>query len=216
MPPTTLPQTPTTPSPFRANQPDQKAQIPLWREYWYVTFMAVAFLILMISIVVRSLLPEPPPKTGQSNSWGQITPGFTTINQAAEQLGQPITNKQTPLGIESTFQSYEKYSPHRVVADQDGVVRFVKEFIRSSDEHTLDQYTNLYGQPDLQLKDQKSSPALTAHVFLNEGLVVLAHIADDTVEQKWYFEPTDEDNFLQSWGATLTSSPRGPEVIEAL
>lgn len=202
----------TTTKPFQQPDPSEKTPIPLWREYWYVTFLVVAFIVLTVSFIIRSLLP-PAPTPEQSNSWNTITPGFSTLQQAAAQLGQPLESKQTNRGIETTFSSYNSFLPHQVVSDQGGIVRFAKEFIRSSPEHTLDQYTNEYGLADLQLIDHESSDALTAHVFLEEGLVVLAHNADQTVEQKWYFEPTDETTFMRSWGVNLETEGHGPELV---
>lgn len=204
---------PTTPTkPFQQPDPTNQPQIPLWKEYWYVTFLVIAFIILTISFIIRSLLPTPPAPN-QSNTWETITPGYSTIQQAAEQLGAPIDSKQTNRGIETTFSSYNDFLPHQVVSDQGGTVRFAKEFIHSSLDHTLDQYINEYGSADLQLIDHESSDALTAHVFLEEGLVVLAHNADQTVEQKWYFEPTDEATFLNSWGINLETEGHGPELV---
>jgi hypothetical protein len=203
---------PVTTGPFRQEDSTQNKKIPLWREYWYVTFLVVSFIILTIATIIRSLLPQPAPVTGQPNSWGIITPGSSTIVQVTQQLGQPLQTQQTSRGVENTFAYYNDFTPHQVVTNQSGVVTFAKEFIRSSPDHTLDQYTSQYGQADFQLIDHESSDALTAHVFLQEGLVVLAHNADQTVEQKWYFEPVDESTFMESWGANLETEGHGPEI----
>lgn len=201
-------------SPYRQPDPATSPKVPVWREYWYVTLMILAFVILTVSILIRSLLPEPPPKTGQSNSWGVITPGFSTINQAAEQLGNPLTSTQTSQGVESTFTSFNSFTPHQVVADDKGTVRFAKEYLRTSADNTLEQYTTKYGQPDLQLIDKEGNDALIANVFLQQGLVILAHNVDNTVEQKWYFEPTDRATFLTSWGSSLGTEGHGPEKTD--
>lgn len=185
---------------------------PLWKEYWYVTFLIGAFFVLAVSTIIRSVLPKNELVTDQPNSWGVITPGHSTINQASQQLGQPISNIKTDLGVVSTFNSFNTFSPHEIVTDQNGTVVFAKEFLKATPNHKLSQYTNQYGQPDLKLIDKNSSDALTANVFLKQGLVVLAHNADETVEQKWYFEPTNQDSFLKSWGSELTTETHGPEV----
>jgi hypothetical protein len=198
--------------PYRQIEDAQSTKLPLWREYWYVTFLVIAFMVLTVAFIIRLFLPEPTLVSDKPNSWGNITPGYATLNQVNQELGTPLNSTQTSRGIENTYSSFNDFTPHQVVADANGTVKFAKEFMRSSPDHTLDQYTSQYGQPDLQLIDHDSSDALTAHVFLEQGLVILAHNADQTVEQKWYFEPTDQATFMNSWGTSLETEGHGPEA----
>lgn len=177
--------------------------------HWFVILLVLSFILAVVSIFIRSMLPETTP-VGE-NTWNNITPGFTNYNQLVEKMGPPLESVETKDGFDLKYQSDFLAIPNRVVTDKDGKVQFIKEFLKYDENHLLKQYTDKYGNPDLVLTDPESGPAVEAHVFLKQGLVIIAHVNDGSVEQKWYFSPTTRQNFLSSWGKKLSDDGPQPE-----
>lgn len=199
-------ETPSSPPP----QPITNQQPSVFQEFWYIFLFFFALIAVAIALILRALTPPP---TNQPNSWDQITPGYSKIDQVNQQLGQPIDQQPYGQGLQYSYTSSYPTLPNEVVVDSSGTVRFMKEFLSPGNFEKLETFTSLYGQPDLVLFDTEIGDSLQANVFLPEGIVVLAHIADGSVQQKWYFEPTSSETFLQSWGTTLTTQESGPEVL---
>lgn len=182
-----------------------------FRKYWYVSLFVFAFVLLVIAQVLRLLTPPPPLQT---NSWNGITPGRSTLSQLDQQFGLPIQTQQSQLGTVLSYQSEFPTLPHQVVVDQENTVQFIKEYIPYSPDLKIDQYIQQFGQPDLELIEPEAGEAARAYVFLSQGLVIVAHVTDGTIEQRWYFTPTTESAFLQSWGQELTDQEAGPEPFQ--
>lgn len=177
--------------------------------HWFVILLILSFILTAVSLVVSSLLPKTVP-IGE-NTWNNVTPGYSSYAQLVESLGPPLETTETQDGFSLKYQSDFLAIPNRVVTDKEGTVQFIKEFLLYDPEHLLEQYLEQYGEPDLVLTDPESGGALQAHVFLKQGVVILAHIQDGSVEQKWYFAPTDAQTFLSSWGENLSDEGLSPE-----
>lgn len=184
-----------------------------WRDFfvshWFVIFIVLAFLLTILSLIIRSLLPKTVPI--KENTWNGITPGYSSYTQLLEKLGPPLETSETATGFELKYQSDFLALPNQVVTSKEGTVQFVHEYLKYDPEHVLKTYIEQYGKPDLVLNDPRSGVALQANVFLKYGVVVIAHVKDGSVEQKWYFSPTDQQTFLESWGENLTEAGSMPE-----
>ena len=187
----------------------KKNNLNFWKEYWYVGLGIIIFVVLIVSQIFRLLTPQPVPI--QENSWREVTPGYSSLDQLTEKLGPPLSTEKNELGTALYYQSDFPVFPNAVVVDQSNTVQFIKEYIPYDPNHLLTQYIEQFGQPDLELIDEKTGPATRAHVFLQKGVVIIAHISGGTVEQKWYFSPTTKEAFLRSWGRDLTDQESGPE-----
>lgn len=181
--------------------------LTFWKEYWYVAVGILIFVLLIISQVVRILTPTVVPI--QENSWKEVTPGYSSLDQVTEKLGPPLTSEPTNLGTALYYQSDFPVYPNEVIIDQTNTVQFIKEYIVYDPNHLLSQYIEQFGQPDLELFTEETGSARQANVFLTKGLVIISHISGGTVEQKWYFTPTTKDVFMRSWGNTLTDKDEG-------
>lgn len=171
---------------------------------WGIILLVTAVCVVIISAIVRVALPaQEPPQ--QSNTWNGATPGYALTDSVLKKLGQPLTSRNTPEGQELSFSSQFPSKPNTIIVDDSGTVSFIKEHIAYDSNHTLAQYTTQYGEPSFSLFVPEISLALEAHVFLDAGLVVITHQVDNSVEQKWYFEPTTKEAFLQSWGKDLST-----------
>ena len=175
-----------------------------------VIFLIVAFVIFLVGYILRLLTP-PAPVPIQENSWSGITPGYSNAQQVIENLGTPLSSFESAEGTVLNYQSNFPSMPNQVIVGNNNTVSFMKEFVVYDVNHKLQQYTDQFGNPDLELFGESLSNSVKAYVFLEEGLVIIAHLNGQGVEQKWYFTPTDEQTFLQSWGESLTSEEHGPE-----
>lgn len=187
------------------NTPVQKQ--PLWREYWYVILFIIAFIALAVSYILRAITPP----TNQPNTWNNLTPGYSKLDDVTQNLGQPIGQEQTPFGERLLYESNYPTLPNSVIVDPENTVQFIKQYLPLDGFEALETYTSQYGEPDFVLIDEEAGETFRAHVFLTEGLVLIAHVADNSVQQKWYFTPVNAEIFLQSWGTNLTDQPEGPE-----
>lgn len=179
---------------------------------FFIGLFGVAIVFILISAVLRMLTPPQAP-TSEFNSWqNEITPGYTNISEIPDSLGSPISQAETADGTQYSFESTYPPLPHEIVTDPNGTVLFIKEYTPIESTENLLEYITSLGRADFTLKDINSGYSLDAHVYLEEGIVVLAHIADGSVQQKWYFVPTTAEIFLASWGRNLNTEARGPET----
>lgn len=181
----------------------------LLKQYWFAIFLLTAFVLLTLSTIFKMITPQPT--IVQENSWNEITPGHSTAQDLVEYLGEPISSSESKYGTILEYKSLFPSAPNQVVVDQTGTVTFIKEFLDYDENHTLSKYADIYGDPDLILNDLEGRMSLKTYVFLDEGLVIKAHELDNTVQEKWYFEPTDQNSFLNSWGENLSNQNWGPE-----
>ena len=173
------------------------------------TIYLVIFLgfLLLASAILQVLTPNV---TTTENSWQEISPGNNSGDEVRQQLGEPKNIVQYDSYSVLEYESPYDTMPNEVAVDKNNLVIFIKEFLLYDENHIFNQYLEKYEQADLELYAPMISEAVKAHVFLDEGLVIIAHL-QGTVEQKWYFIPTDEQTFLKSWEKELLQEQNGPE-----
>lgn len=193
-------------------QKDNSLQPQKSEKTWVIRLLIVLGITAVISIAYTMLNRNSVPV--QQNSWGFVTPGYKLSKQALDQLGEPVSVKQTDVGIENSYKSAYPSLPHTITVDQNEVVKFVKEYVNYNENHTLQTYTSQYGEPDLQFSGYGYTDTSTANIFLNEGLVIFTHPKGNIVESKWYFEPTSEEAFLAGFGAEFLKEPHQPETFD--
>lgn len=183
----------------------QKPKAPKNKCLYLLAFLGF---LLLASAVLQVLTPDVIV-TG--NAWQELTPGKSSINDVQKKLGEPKNiaryRSYSVLEYDSPFPTM----PHEVAIDKNNQVIFIKEYLVYDKSHKLSQYLDKYGQADLNLYAPMISGAVKAHVFLKEGLVIIAHLQDESVEQKWYFIPTNQETFVKSWEKELTKIQKGPE-----
>jgi len=183
----------------------------LYRQPLLVKTFIFLGIIVLISALIRLLTPATAPTSEFNTFGGTVTPGYSKIDAVTEKLGQPLTKKTTDLGQLYEFTSDYPTRPNLAVSAEDGTVTFIKEFLPFDTDERISTYLTELGQPDFKLKDTESSSALDAYVFVDEGLVLLAHLDGGVIEQKWYFIPTTPEIFIASWGRNLSTQGEGPE-----
>jgi hypothetical protein len=166
--------------------------------------------LLIVSAILRVLTPDI---TTAENTWQEITPGKNSIIDVEKKLGSPIGVTQYSEYSVLQYDSPFPTMPHEVAIDKNNLVIFIKEYLTYDENHKIDQYLDQYQETDLDLYAPMISEAVKAHVFLEEGLVIIAHMQNGAVEQKWYFIPTDKEVFIKSWEKELTQIQKGPDRL---
>ncbi len=174
----------------------------------YLYIFAFLGVLLILSAIFRAITPT---LINTENSWQELTPGHSTASEVQEKLGEPKNIVQHTSYSVMEYDSPFPTMPHEVAIDNSNKVIFIKELLAYDEDHKLDQYLEKNKTVDLELYAPMVSDAVKAHVFLKEGFLVIAHLKDGSVEQKWYFVPTDEEIFLKSWEKELKQKQRGPE-----
>lgn len=178
---------------------------------WYHTLAVSAFALLIAAIALQAITPKPEEA---APTFGAARPGDVFSTSKQKELGQPLESIKTEKGdTEYLYASDFAVHPNQVHVDTENKVQFVKEFISFDSKHTLSRYVSEYGQPDFVLYDTSSPDSVRAHVFLENGLAVVAHVDGDVVEQKWFFVPTTKEEFLAGYGESLSESGAGPESL---
>ena len=185
---------------------------------WIYGLFIFAALVLIISSVFRLLTPiTPEEKTDQINTWQGITPGTTTVGELEKKLGQPIDQIQNADGTTTLhYQSAFTSIPNQVVADDQNTIQFIKEYYDYTQGFYLADYIQEHGEADFSLTDLGTSDAVLAHIFLTDGVVLVANKSNNYVIQKWYFTPTTKENFLAQWGKNLSESATIREELDLM
>ena len=181
------------------------------RDYWYVFVFGFFAIILIFAQAIKLLTPQIPI---QENTWNNITPGYSTTQNMVEILGQPISQEQTDFGVRYSYESEFPTIPTKVETNLKQKVVFIKQRVAYDPELTLNKLQQNYGNFDFEINVPESHGAIKAFVFLQKGVAVIAHIADQSIEQVWYFEPTSKEKFLQNWGQNLSDQESTPEEFE--
>lgn len=180
---------------------------------WVTILLIIVAVSIVISIIVNLTTTQTPV---QQNTWNSTTPGYKITNQAKKLLGEPIEVTKNEFGTENSYRSSYPSLHNTITVAEDDTVKLIVEYIVYDPNHTLAQYIDQFGQPDLKLRNHNYTEYSIANVFLNAGLVVFTHEFAETVEIKWYFEPTSAEEFLQTYGKDLEdlSEEHGPESFQ--
>ncbi|MBD3279333.1 MAG: hypothetical protein GF390_01320 [Candidatus Pacebacteria bacterium] len=192
-------------------QQNNQQHQPFFKEKWFFILLAVSFVVVIVSVVFKLFTP-PTPKLApaQDNSWQGITPGFSDLADVQAKMGEPIKIEKTTFGTKLQYRSKYPTMPHEIQTNQQGEVQFIKQYLDYENPENINDYQGSFGEADLELFMLNNSP-LKAYIYLDKGVVILAHSSDGAVEQKWYFTPTTKKAFLQSWGKNLSKKGSGPE-----
>lgn len=178
------------------------------RKHWLKYFLIANVLIVAISVVVNILFPYVPVEPVAPSEDPIIGQKFSLTPLYNPEL--ILSYEETPRGTEYKLKSEFPAVPHIVVTNKNDEVIFVKKTLLHSTNQFLEEYILNYGQPDLVFHMPYWSEFVEVHVFLDEGLAIVAHIKGN-VEQIWSFSPTDEESFLELWGQDLETEGDGPE-----
>jgi len=168
----------------------------------YFIFILLAFVAATL-LLIRVLSKKPTsliPMPSNAPSWQGIIPGKTTTDELRSQLGQPQeVSDKTYL-----YSSTNQFLPNEVVL-KNNKVGLIKEKIIGK-EKVFSDFTSKFGESDAVLYGPDSAAGFYLHLFLKNGLAVLANSEGGTVLEVWYFSPTGLSEFIAEWGAGYSQS----------
>ncbi len=174
------------------------------KKNWLTIFIVLAVILFVTADILQVITPRVAKPGNQPNTWKSITPNYSKISDVYKAFGQPLETKKIDQGTQLSYKSVFPALPNQVVVDPQEKVSFMKEQTLHVDGGNISNYTTKYGKADLVMFDAETGPGDRAYVFLSKGLVIVAHVGDGSVEQRWYFTPTNQDNFLKIWGTHLS------------
>lgn len=184
---------------------------------YLLIFLGILAVLFVIAAIVQQYVPiEEPPV--QQNTWEGLTPGYTITPKLSAELGEPVAVKNLPAEKQQVSYKSEHFKAYTndVIVNKDGVVEYIEVHQAYDPEHTFADYISLYGEPDLELYATEISTSSKAYIYLEEGVVVIAHDTSNIVERIWYFEPTDRETFMLTWGRELSTQSSHPEAFPGL
>jgi hypothetical protein len=156
--------------------------------------------------------PSPTPYALDSvNSWNELSPGASKEQDITAKLGAPLSVVKTPNGDVYSYPSTNKYWKNEVTVKGNTVLFIIERLfppanvsLKSLSSSFSTQPTKLYG-PDFE-------GGTFLLVYPKDGIAFLANTSQDTVYQKWYFQPTTLSGFLSLPQANFYSITPKPEM----
>jgi hypothetical protein len=152
-------------------------------------------------------------KEEEANEFKDIVPGKSSEKELESKLG-PLMDRST-FGEGLVLQKYTwigKRFPAEVVVDGSGVVKYMRIPVFSDQPITVDEYVKLHslGKPDLEMFTAREYMQ-KVFVFLSKGVALEPSNISGEIFNIRYFEPTDVNSFLNTWGKDLVEEyePRG-------
>lgn len=193
--------------------PNQHSLVTFWHwinHHWLITLLTIASVGLIVATILRFFTSTTTTNIQGGQAWNNITPGVSRI-QDLQALGEPQAVQETGVGRKFSFTSNYPAIPNIVLTNPEGVVQLIKEQVVYNEKNTVDAFTAQYGDPSMTLFAPEFDQHVQAFVFLDRGLVLIADQDSKIIEEKWYFTPTDQENFLNTWGVSLSAETPPPE-----
>jgi len=182
-----------------------------------ILFVFFSF-IFLAAFVVYFALPNQPKQNTVNNitpnrtiGLNGLLPNKSSRDDVLKQLGQPLF--ETRNG-DTTTDQYKSTSPtrnHEVVYNKEQVV-YIKQIVSTKDSLSVNDMTNLYGQPDNVLYGRESDIGYNLYVYLAKGVAYLGNQTSGTLLEVWYFPTTNNlQTFMNQWatGYSLTMPSSG-------
>jgi len=134
--------------------------------------------------------------------WDNLRSESSTKETVVRTLGQPVGEKQTPLGNVYTYQSDNEVFPHTVVFDKDNKVSSIFLQVPMDKQEKYSEWVAKYGQPEKEMYNSYAQFSKT-YIFAQKGNAVVANEEADIIYSIHCFSPTTLQNYLSSWSEFL-------------
>ena len=189
--------------------------LPVFKKYWLA---ALSFLLFVSLLFWYLTLPKKgAPVTERVKNIelykNAIRPG-QSVNDLINLLGEPIsTSEQDQYKVLEYPSAFNKYTSKIFTSEEK--IKFIREPVKYEERRKIDSYLNQLGEPVAKLYDRGLGPSYLGYIYPEQGLAVFAHITDGIIIEIWYFQPTDLNGFLTTWGEDLVENPPDePETIK--
>lgn len=178
-------------------------------------------LVTTIVLLIVAIIINPNEETGQPQpqvpivttidkntySWNDVTPGedtSVTMEEKLEGMNLLSVSRDQNLTVYEYFNDKLTYKPTKVWVDSKQDVKFIKEYLPINEIGPLELFENRLNlkEPNIRKYD-KEEPQHDAYVYLNQGIILNYNSFRNEVMAITYFEPTTEQDFLETWGNKL-------------
>lgn len=173
-------------------------------------YIGILVVVLIVSIFLRYLTSRLPQIPKPLETWNDLLPERTTVDEVVSKLGQPISIEKV-----NEFDSYNYQSSYPDFPTQvyilDNTVRLAKQRIPPE---KIGEYNDLImrlGKEDL-VQYVDIGDAFPLYVYLSKGMA-LAKTDSGDVFEIWYFKPMTLEEFLSTIGKENRLEPSGPEEV---
>lgn len=177
-----------------------------------VGFFAFVVLLISISLLLRSLTAQIP--TPVTSEWFEVRPGQVVedLNELEKQaIDKTSDGRSTTFSFQSTYPVF----PHTIKIDEkSGKVTETRQMLPPDTDELLEKYVKELGEPNLVLYHSPTGGSVLAHVYLAQGIVIIAHIDGGVIEEFWQILPTTEEVFMGRYGDEFTTTMPGQEGFE--
>lgn len=166
----------------------------------------LVFLVITLGFIFFNQTKEKkvtvPTQTSTSSeiaTFEGISPG-TAFNEDEinEKLGFPVSTKEEKDGVEvSDYRSTNEYRNNQLKI-QNGTIKFIREVVNLDAKKSSEDIIKTFGISTYVLYNKDSSSVFDLYVYPNNGIAYLGH-EDGTLLEIWYFQPTDINNFIETW-----------------
>ncbi|PIS08892.1 hypothetical protein COT75_04365 [Candidatus Beckwithbacteria bacterium CG10_big_fil_rev_8_21_14_0_10_34_10] len=178
-------------------------------------FIILLFILLVLFIIanlaktkVEEKIPSPFPsleKTEEIILDQKIEQKKNQLKEIERNFGKAENESQEENLTIKEYPSKRAYTPHKIYLKNESPY-LIKKQVPFEDSQSLDEYLEKFPN-SFTAFDNYLGQAYPLTVFLEEGLVVVAHISSKRIREIWYFLPITESDFFQTIGQDLTLSP---------
>ncbi len=170
---------------------------------YYTPLILGVFAVVVFVIFIW--LQNHQVKPASQQSYQDIFPGTTTVQQAITKLGQPISTSQEGTQTIYKFESGNKYYPHELKTADDKVQLLTQYLTDKPKDNQITKYTQLTKQQPVTLYNQESLLGFNLYVFLDAGIAVKASENKGIGLYILYFPPTDFQTFITRYAPGYTT-----------
>lgn len=173
-----------------------------------ITILTIIFLISIIFIVVSTQkdLPITVESTIKPISTFQtLTLGKTNRNDTVKEIGIP--QKEYVEG-DKLYLEYLTSNPNyndQFVFNNDKL-NLIKKIVTIKDEIRVIDMENKYGASKNIMYGPGSSIGLYLYIYPEKGVAYLGHKVSGYLNEIWYFEPTDINNFKSQFASNYSDT----------
>lgn len=184
-----------------------------------IAFMLVSFVLVVVAIIAISkgspqvspgTTPIPRASSKPNQPQEPVVGDWGSLNEIVVDLGQPLNDTKPVRDGRYEYKTKSASRNTEVVFNNNTPV-FLKEVVTEADNKTAQGIKKKYGEPTLTMYGSFSEFGFNLYAYPDKGIAYLGNPKTDGLMEIWYFAPTDNETFTQTWAIdyTLSDIPHG-------
>ncbi len=181
----------------------------------FVALLGVLLILSFFFLAKPSPVP-PPPQSNEGLTYNSLTPGVSTKSDVLNTLGNPQEEAQSEGSTLLTFETDNTSRPIEIYIQNDSV-QLIKEVIPFDDERRSDTIRKRYGNADLVMYGEGAVADFYLFVYLKQGIAYIGNTNSGNLLEIWYFSPTNETTFVNTWAKSYSRTlpePHADTILE--